>query len=93
MKEDTGFWLNSGGYEVGFREFIQYRYYPLLVIDTAFVLGGRWWWGFLFSKYPLSGIFAFGWLPLIWLMLGVVYYINLGDNIAENSRSNSFFSR
>lgn len=93
LKEDKGFWLNSSGYEIGFRDFVQYSYYPLLMLDSAFVLGGTVIGGFLFSKYPLSGIFAFCWLPLIWIMLGVVYYINIGDNIAEYARSDSLFSR
>lgn len=83
LKEDEHFWTNAGGYSEEFRSFIQYSYYPLFTLDTILVLGGTVTAFMLFVKHPLSAIFAFCWLPIIWLMLAVIFYINVSDNIAE----------
>ena len=83
LKEDEVFWTNAGGYSVEFREFVQYSYYPLIVMDVLFALAGTVVGVVMLSKQPLSGMFAFAWLPIIWSMIAVTLYLNLGDNILD----------
>ena len=83
LKEDKNFWTNAGGYSADFRAFVQYSYYPLITMDVVVTAVGTIFAVVLLGKHPLSGLFAFAWLPVIWLMLGVTLYLNVSDNIYE----------
>lgn len=75
--------IEISDYSPDFRAFVQYSYYPLITMDVVVTVVGTIFAVVLLGKHPLSGLFTFAWLPVIWLMLCVALHLNLSDNIFE----------